>query len=81
MLERRFTFLEGFASRLRKFLINAQGVQLAETLFESPFGTYDNLEALSLWEGSDGILRATMLSDDNFFMFQKTQFVELTLTR
>ena len=81
VLERRFTFLEGFASRLRKFLINAQGVQLAETLFESPFGTYDNLEALSLWEGSDGILRATMLSDDNFFMFQNTQFVELILTR
>ena len=39
------------------------------------------LEALSLWEGYDGILRATMLSDDNFFMFQKTQFVELILTR
>lgn len=42
---------------------------------QSELGRHDNLEGLSVWRDAQG-LRLTMVSDDNFMFFQRTEFVE-----
>lgn len=71
ILERDFTGL-GFRSRVRRF--DLDGGQ-EETLIETGILTHDNLEGISVWtDGTD--LRITLVSDDNFRMFQRTEIVE-----
>jgi hypothetical protein len=40
---------------------------------------HDNLEGLSVWRDDQGVLHATMISDDNFIFVQQTQIVEYRL--
>jgi hypothetical protein len=79
LLERDFRGLAGFASRLRRFDVTAKGMSHEVTLLETPLGLYDNLEGLSIWRDSAGHLTATMVSDDNFTFFLRTQLVEYRL--
>lgn len=76
ILERDFRWLGGFASRLRRFDIGPGGLTDETMLFESDFGELDNMEGISVWRAPDGGLRITLLSDDNFFPLQQTEFVE-----
>ncbi|WP_052362679.1 esterase-like activity of phytase family protein [Falsirhodobacter sp. alg1] len=71
ILERAFLGL-GFATRVRRFALNGSE---ETTLFTSRPGKFDNLEGLSVWR--DGrTLVLTMISDDNFMPFERTEFVE-----
>lgn len=75
VLERDFLGI-GFRSRVRRFDLTGGGEQ---TLLETGLATHDNLEGISIWhDGSD--LRMTLVSDDNFAFFQRTQLVEYRLT-
>ena len=74
VLERDFTGL-GFRSRLRRLNIDGSG---EEILLTTATGTHDNLEGLDVWADAEG-LRATMISDDNRYFFQETQFVDYRL--
>jgi len=78
LLERRFHGLGGFASRLRRFDLGPNGFSTGEVLLQTRAGLHDNLEGLSIWRAPDG-LRATMISDDNFFFLQVTEIVEYRL--
>lgn len=78
LLERRFDGLSGFASRLRRFDLGKDGFSSGEILMQTKVGQHDNLEGLSIWRAADG-LRATMISDDNFFSLQVTELVEYRL--
>lgn len=74
LLERAATPL-GFRSRVRRFDLSDPDLQ--ETLFLQTLpGQFDNLESLSLWRGTDGQMRLTLISDDNFLPVQRTQIVE-----
>lgn len=79
LLERDFRPLGGFASRLRRFDLSEAALSGEVTLFTTPFGLHDNLEGLSVWRDAKGVLRATMISDDNFLFVQQTQIVEYHL--
>ena len=79
LLEREFRGIGGFASRLRRFDISETGLAGETLLITTPPAMFDNLEGLSVWRNADGDLRATMISDDNFFMLQQTQIVEFRL--
>lgn len=79
LLERDFRGMGGFASRLRRFDLTPEGFQNETQLLESTFGQHDNLEGLSVWRDAAGSLRATMISDDNFVFFQRTELVEYKL--
>lgn len=81
VLERGFGGF-GFASRVRRFdLGNATTAALdGETLLTSRTRQHDNLEGLSVWLAEDGSLRLTMVSDDNFNFFQKTEIVEYAVS-
>ncbi len=78
VLERKFLSI-GFRSRLRRFSLGPQGLTGGEVLMTSALAQHDNLEGLSVWRGEDGQLRATMISDDNFFWVQRTEVVEYAL--
>ncbi|MBV1897508.1 MAG: esterase-like activity of phytase family protein [Rhodobacteraceae bacterium] len=80
LLERSFSIL-GFRTRLRRWDITDTAALHEQTLLETGPGTHDNLEGLSIWRDSTGELRATMISDDNFKFFQRTELVEYALTK
>ena len=79
VLERAFRAVGSFSSRLRRFDLGADGLTGEATLLETPFELHDNLEGLSVWRDDQGVLRATMISDDNFIFVQQTQIVEYRL--
>jgi hypothetical protein len=76
LLERQFRGLMGFASRVRRFDLAGSGPGPGETVLETRPGRHDNLEGLSVWRDGAGHLRLTMISDDNFRFFQRTEIVE-----
>lgn len=71
VLERALTG-PGFRSRVRVFTTDGGG---GATVFESRTGLYDNLEGISAWDDGTGLV-LTMVSDDNFRFFQRTEIVE-----
>lgn len=76
LLERALTSFFGFSSRVRRFDMTADGFTGETVLFETGAGVHDNLEGLSVWRDANGAIRLTMISDDNFKFYQKTEFVE-----
>ncbi len=72
ILERHFTGI-GFQSRVRRF--NLDGTA-EKTLLDTANGTHDNLEAIGIWQDATDQLRMTLISDDNFKFFQRTEIVE-----
>ena len=75
VLEREFTGF-GFRSRVRAFALSGDRITDEETLFETGTRRHDNLEGLAVWQDEQGRIRLTMVSDDNFRAFQRTEFVE-----
>lgn len=79
LLERRLTSLFGFSSRVRRFDITETGFANEKLLFVSGAGEHDNLEGIAVWRDGEGAIRLTMISDDNFKFYQKTEFVEYVI--
>lgn len=78
LLERHFTGV-AFASRVRSFAFTPDGLADERLVLETRPGQHDNLEAIAVWRDDAGRIRLTMLSDDNFRFFQRTEFVEYAL--
>lgn len=76
ILERDFTGW-GFRSRLRSFALDGSDERQH---LETRTGTHDNLEGIDVWQDAQGI-RITLISDDNFKFFQRTELVEYLLPR
>ncbi|WP_417256297.1 esterase-like activity of phytase family protein [Celeribacter halophilus] len=74
LLERWFTGL-GFASRVRRFDLGPKGPENEVTLLRTLTATHDNLEGIAVWADEAGI-RLTLVSDNNFRFFQRTEFVD-----
>lgn len=72
LLERDFRGLLGFSSRVRRFEADGTGERV---LLETRPLQYDNLEGISVWHDGTS-LRMTLISDDNFNLFQRTEVVE-----
>lgn len=79
VLERNFAGLSGFSSRVRSFKVGETALSDEKTLLNTTFGTHDNLEGIAVWRTEEGNIRVTMISDDNFRIFQRTEFVEYRL--
>lgn len=76
VLERSFHGLRGFATRVRSFEVTNAGLTDEHELLRTLPGTHDNLEGIAVWQTETGALRVTMVSDNNFRVFQRTEFVE-----
>lgn len=79
LLEREFLGLSGFANRVRSFAMGDQSLSDERTEIETTAGQHDNLEGISVWRDENGLLRLTMVADDNFNFFQTTEIVEYRL--
>jgi len=79
LLARNYEPFKGFSTRIRRFWQTASGFSSEQTLLETPIGRHDNLEGLSVWRDTDGQTRLTLISDDNFSFFQRTELVEYLL--
>lgn len=79
VLERAFRLI-GFQNRIRAFSPDSFDPE-GTRIWTAPLRAFDNLEGLSVWAESDGSLRFTMISDDNYMAVQETQIVEFRLTR
>lgn len=75
LLERHFDGI-GFQTQVRRFSITGED---EETLILTDPLEHDNLEGISVWRGAEGNLRLTLISDDNFRFFQRTEIVEYRL--
>jgi hypothetical protein len=74
VLEREVAGL-GFRSRVRVFGLDGNG---GAVVFQSRMGQHDNLEGISAWADGERIV-LTMIADDNFRFFQRTEVVEVRL--
>jgi hypothetical protein len=79
VLERDFTWTGGFATRVRRFALGAEGFDAGETLLETSLGGTDNFEGISVWTDAAGVTRVTLIADDNFFVLQSTVVAEYRL--
>ena len=79
LLERDFRRFGGFATRVRRFTPGPEGFRAEETLLETGFGSTDNFEGISVWADAAGVVRATLIADDNFFALQSTVVAEYRL--
>jgi len=79
VLERAFLGLAGFETRLRRFAFIGDRLSDGEILLQTPSGTHDNLEGISVWRDGKGVLRATMVSDNNYLFVLRTELVEYAL--
>ncbi len=80
LLERKLASAFGFATRIRRFAFDGVVFGPPETLLETPPGTLDNMEGISLWTDADGKTVVSLISDDNFLIVQKTILVEYELS-
>ena len=78
VLERNYSW-GGFTTRIRRFRILNDTAELIQTLLESHFRQFDNLEGMSIWLDKKGEYWLTLVSDDNFNIFQVTQLVEFKI--
>jgi len=76
VLERDFAGILGFSTRVRRFEI---GGESGEVLLATNPGRFDNMEGIALWQPEGEAVRVLLIADDNFFMFQRNQLVELVL--
>lgn len=76
LLERQFRGILGFASRVRRFSLTDDRLGRGETLLQTAAGTHDNLEGVSVWRDAAGQLTLSLIADDNFKFFQRTEIVE-----
>lgn len=68
-----------FATRVRRFTLSGDRISREETVIETPGGLHDNLEGIAVWRDDRDEIRITMISDDNFKDFLRTEIVEYTL--
>lgn len=80
LLERGFNGI-AFRSRVRRFTIGPDGFTDETVLFTTISGMHDNLEGLTVWKDSNGLIRLTMISDDNFRFVQRTEVVEYVVPK
>ncbi|AHM03321.1 hypothetical protein roselon_00921 [Roseibacterium elongatum DSM 19469] len=79
LLERRFAPLGGFAARITRYGVTADGLGPQEVLLETRPGIHGNLEGLSLWRDGQGRLIASMVADNDLIRFRPNSLVSYRL--
>jgi hypothetical protein len=79
LLERHLTGIFGFQTRIRSFAVTGDSAGDERLLLETAPGAHDNLEGIAVWADGQGAIRLTLISDDNYRSFQRTEFVDYRL--
>ena len=81
LVERKFTFLDGFQIRLRRILFEKDEIKSIQVLLESDPWDFYNLEGLSKWKDEHGNIYLTLISDNQFSPLLKTEIREFLLVK
>ena len=79
LLERKFSWTNGFKSRFRLLSLGFFGNTEPKIIFTSNPNQFDNLEGLAIWNDIKGNKRVITVSDDNFHPLQRSEIVEFIL--
>lgn len=79
LLERDYLIPVGVATRVRSFAMTKTEFTDERITLQTGYGTHDNLEGISVWQDDRKRTRITLISDDNFSFFQRTELVEYVL--
>ena len=79
ILERRFSWTQGFKTRFRLISLNKFDNTEPITVFTSAANQFDNLEGVTLWKDRKGEMRILTVSDDNFHPLQQSEIREFFL--
>lgn len=79
LLERDLRGLLGFAARVRVFEISGETIAGGQVVLQTPPGRHGNLEGLAVWRDRSGAIRLTMVADDNFSAFMRSEIVEYSI--
>jgi len=69
----------GFYSRVRTMAVSDQGFEDIQTVLQTRLGAHGNLEGITVWRDPSGFITLTMVSDNNFLPFSRSQIVEYVL--
>ncbi|MFV0411559.1 MAG: esterase-like activity of phytase family protein [Paracoccus sp. (in: a-proteobacteria)] len=75
LLERK-VLLFGFQSRVRRFDLGENRLLGCESILTTAPGAFGDLEGLAVWQDQSGTIRLTMIADDNFRSFLRTEIVD-----
>ena len=70
----------GFRALVRSMTVTDTGFEDIRVILETPLFTHGNLEGIAVWRDTDGKIRLTMVSDDNFLPMLRSEIVEYILT-
>lgn len=70
----------GFRSQVRSMIVTDTGFEDIRVILETPLFTHGNLEGIAVWQDDQSKIRLTMVSDDNFLPFLRSEFVEYIVT-
>jgi hypothetical protein len=76
LLERDYLVPFGVATRVRSFNLTKTELSDEQVVLQTGYGIHDNLEGISVWRDNQNRIRITLISDDNFSFFQRTELVE-----
>ena len=79
MLERKFSWTQGFKTRFRLMSLKNFDKQEPITIFTSTANQFDNLEGMASWKDRKGEIRILTVSDDNFHPLQQSEIREFFL--
>jgi hypothetical protein len=83
LLERSFSWLGGLGMRIRRLPLAAvkpDALLDGPVLIAADMGyEIDNMEGLSVHQDADGALVLTLISDDNFFVLERTVLLQFTM--
>lgn len=79
ILERRFRWYQGFATRIRRLELKGNTIVSDQRLLDSPAWRLGNSEGISVWQSASGQMIISVISDDNFNWWQKTAITEFVI--
>lgn len=79
LLFRDFKGVLGFKSRIIRYTIDGDTLGQGETVLETGGGRYDNFEGISIWRDGAGDLRITLVADDNFAFYLRSEIAEFRI--
>ena len=81
VLERDFSLIWGYATRLSAYLVTSDGFSDPEVRLQTSPGDFGNFEGLDVWIDAAGRTRATLITDNNFMPLSSTTIAEIVLAQ
>lgn len=80
LLERNFSVLLGYQTRISAYAVNGEGFAPPRILLLTDAGTWGDFEGMDIWTDPQGRTIATLIADNNFLPLSPTTIAEFDLT-